>query len=233
MPQRPALSTLAKRHSRGGASEVDADGFSRWFLAIYFVAVGIFYTGCILIKTRRRGASPVNFGRRGSRHWLIHGTFRVFRVVILLVCLARVFYPSIDAWLVPFRPLWVAPVLISGDILMVTSFAGLIWLHSVMGAHWRSGVPADDAVPLITTGPFARTRNPMFLLIQLAQLGFFLSLPSLFTLTCLAVGVAAIQVQTRIEEHHLEARHGEAYFRYRDRVPRWLVVRPTRQPQRR
>ncbi len=207
---------------------LDADAFSRWFLAIFFVAVGVFYTASIAIKKRRVGVSPVTFGPSGSRHWLIHTTFRVFRVLILLICLASVPYPSIDAWLVPIGLLWVAPILLAGNALLLASFAGLIRLHGAMGAHWRSGIPAGDASPLITTGPFARTRNPMFLFIQLAQFGFFLSLPSLFSLVCLVVGVIAVQAQVRLEERHLEARHGAAYARYKDRVPRWLFGRSNR-----
>lgn len=205
---------------------MDSSAFSRWFLAIFLVAVAVFYTVSIITRARRGGVSPVTFGRPGSRHWLIHTTFRVFRAVILGVCLLRIPYPRIDAWLVPIEPLWVAPILLAGNAMMLAAFLGLIRLHGFMGVHWRSGIPtAGDANPLITTGPFARSRNPMFLLIQLAQLGFFFSLPSLFSLICLIVGVVAIQAQVRVEEQHLAARHGGAYARYKACVPRWLSAR--------
>lgn len=204
---------------------MEAEAFSRWFLAIFFVVVALFYTVSISLKTRRIGVSPVTFGRFPARHWLIHTTFRVFRALILLVCLFRVSYPALDRYLVPIEPLWRPAVLLTGNAMMLASFAALIWLHRAMGSHWRSGIPEDDVRPLITTGAFAYSRNPMFLLIQAAQLGFFLSLPSLFTLVCLAVGVAAIHAQARLEERHLEAHHGEAYARYTEGTPRWLVLR--------
>lgn len=202
---------------------MDAEAFSRWFLAIFFVTVGVFYTVSIVAKGRRAGTSPVHFGARGSRHWLIHTTFRVFRAAILVVCLARLAYPRLDAYLLPIAPLWSPPVMLGGNLIMLASFAGLIWIHNFMGESWRSGIPEDDARPLITSGPFARSRNPMFLLIQAAQVGFFLSLPSIFSLMCLIVGIAAVQGQTRIEEAHLEERHGDAYTRYKERTPRWLI----------
>jgi protein-S-isoprenylcysteine O-methyltransferase Ste14 len=204
---------------------VDAEAFSRWFLAIFFVVVALFYTVTITIKKHSAGASPVSFGRRGTRHWLIHTTFRVFRVLILLVCLIRLPYPRLDAYLVPITSLWLPAILLFGNTVMLISFVGLIWLHGVMGSHWRSGIPPGEVHPLITTGPFAWSRNTMFLLVQAAQLGFFLSLPSLFTLICLIVGVAAIHAQERLEERHLEATHGTEYARYRERVPRWLSGR--------
>lgn len=200
-----------------------AEAFSRWFLASFFVVVGVFYTVSIVIKNRRAGASPVHFGPRGSRHWLIYATFRAFRAAILLVCLARLAYPRLDAYLVPITPLWLPAVMIGGNVIMLVSFAGLIWIHNIIGEEWRSGIPKGEPRPLITSGPFARSRNPMFLLIQAAQVGFFLSLPSAFSAICLIVGIAAIHGQTRLEEAYLEAHHGGAYTRYKERTPRWLI----------
>jgi protein-S-isoprenylcysteine O-methyltransferase Ste14 len=205
-----------------------AESFSRWFLAVFFLAVAVFYTVSISLKTRRTGASPVTFGRFRTRHWLIHTTFRVFRGLILAVCLIRVPYPTLDRYLVPFEPLWSPAILLAGNAMMLASFAGLIWLHRAMGSHWRSGIPEGDVRPLITKGVYAFSRNPMFLLFQAAQLGFFFSLPSLFTLVCLAVGVTAIHAQVRLEERYLANQHGEAYARYKRATPRWLIPRRRR-----
>ena len=144
---------------------------------------------------------------------------------ILLVCLIRLPYPGIDRYLVPIGPLWLPAILLTGNGVMLASFAALIWLHRAMGSDWRSGIPEADVRPLLTTGAYAFSRNPMFLLIQAAQLGFFLSLPSLFTLVCLAVGMIAIHAQARLEERYLEAHHGEAYARYKAKTPRWLIRR--------
>lgn len=203
---------------------MEAEAFSRWFLAIFFVTVALFYTVSISLKTRRAGGvSPVTFGRFPARHWLIHTTFRVFRALILLICLVRVPYPQIDGYLVPIERLWKPALLFAGNGIMLASFVGLIWLHHSMGSHWRSGIPEGDVRPLITTGAYAFSRNPMFLLIQLAQIGFFLSLPSVFTLVCLVVGMAAIHAQTRLEERYLEAHHRDEYRRYKERTPRWLI----------
>ncbi|MGZ9035225.1 MAG: hypothetical protein ACXW25_12590 [Rhodospirillales bacterium] len=39
---------------------MEAEAFSRWFLAILFVAVALFYAVSISLKTRRTGMSPVS-----------------------------------------------------------------------------------------------------------------------------------------------------------------------------
>lgn len=195
--------------------------FSRWFLAAFFACVATFYTWTILVKKRRAGRSPVIRGRPGSLHHLIHQTFVVFRAAIFVVCLGRVPFPEVDAWLVPIAPLWRPAVILSGNLLMTAAFAAIVLIHRSMGADWRSGIDDEGPRRLITDGAFGITRNPMFSCIQVGQAGLFLSLPTLFTLICLIVGVTAIQAQVRLEEKHLARRWGEAYRDYAARVPRW------------
>lgn len=198
---------------------------SRWFLAVFFTGVAAFYTTTILLKRRRNGRSPVVRGAPGSVHRLIHDTFAVFRALILIACVLRVPYPPIDRWLVPFPILWQPALIIAGNVLMLLAFVSIVVLHRGMGPGWRSGIDERGPARLITTGAFSVSRNPMFLCIQIAQFGLFLSLPTLFTLICLVVGIAAIHVQARLEENHLERRWGKVYRNYARRVPRWLFHR--------
>jgi protein-S-isoprenylcysteine O-methyltransferase Ste14 len=204
---------------------LQAADLSRWFLAAFFSSVALFYTATILRKKRRLGRSPVIRGHKGTRHRLIHDVFVVFRAAILLVCLIRVPFPQIDVWLVPLPWMWHPAVIVSGCALMLASFAAIIWLHNSMGADWRSGINehGDGRSRLIERGAFAWSRNPMFICIQLAQLGLFLALPTIFTLVCLIVGIAAIHAQVRLEERHLEARFGDTWRSYAARVPRWII----------
>ena len=92
-----------------------------------------------------------------------------------------------------------------------------------MHEDWRSGIdPRKDKRKLLTGGPFGRSRNPLFLAVMAGQLGFFLALPSVFSLVCLVAGVLVITRQAREEEKALAEKFGEDYERYRVRVPRWF-----------
>lgn len=196
--------------------------FTRWFLGAYFTFVAAFYTATILLKKHRQGASPVCRGGVGSEHRRIHRTFVLCRLAIWAICVVRVPFPAIDRWLVPIPPLWHGPVMVAGTAVLAVSFAAIIVLHRSMGGDWRSGIDTAGPSRLITSGAFAFSRNPMFLLIHAAQVGFFLALPTVFAWACLWIGLAAVQAQVRLEEAHLHHRFGPAYESYRAHTRRWL-----------
>lgn len=197
--------------------------FTRWFLAILFTMAAGFYTARILFAIRRRGRSPVFVGRPGTLHYWTYLAFRVFRVAIWLVCVARLALPEADRLIGAFYSLWTPPILWTGNALLVMGVILVLFVHFYMGRDWHSGTRAEDHGHLLTTGPFALSRNPMLLAVQIGQVGLFLALPSAFTLTCLAVGLWAVHAQVRVEERVLAVRHGGAYDDYREQTPRWLV----------
>jgi len=96
------------------------------------------------------------------------------------------------------------------------------YVHSYVAADWRSGVQREDNTELLRDGPFACSRNPMFLGIFVAQIGFFLALPSLFALACLIIGSSCLILQARFKEMALARRHGKVYLDYLNATPRWL-----------
>lgn len=195
--------------------------FSRWFLAGFFLFVAVFYTVRILAIRARTGRSPVGMGRPGTRHHLNYLLFRIFRAAILVVCIVRAIEPGLDPYLVPVWPLWQPWLIIPGNLLLAGSFLAVLYVQTYMADNWRSGIDAVRPGELVTSGPFAHSRNPIALSVQTGQLGLFLSLPTGFTLLCLIVGVWAIRGQVRLEEADLEQRLGDAYRAYRVRTPRW------------
>ena len=105
-------------------------------------------------------------------------------------------------------------------------FAGLVWslrLHFV-GARGSFEVGATQNY-LVVRGPYLFTRNPMYLSGMLIWLGWIILYGSVAVLAGAMIfwgSVARLVVPW--EERKLEARFGEAYRRYKNRVPRWLGV---------
>lgn len=194
----------------------------RVFLGAYFTFIAVFYTAKIVAVRNRIGRSPIATVDGRDTQSLPHGLFHVFRAAIWAICVIRIGWHELDEWLVPIDVLWQAPILLTGVALLMAAFGMVVYVHSYMGELWRSGIVEEEGRDLITSGPFARSRNPLFLTVFVAQLGFFLALPSLFSLLCLITGAGMLVIQARIEEEHLRQRLGLRYEAYMARTPRWL-----------
>jgi len=86
------------------------------------------------------------------------------------------------------------------------------------------GGPGMDTPPerLVTSGPFALCRNPMYLGHVIFLAGLALSLRSWLG-AALALGTAVwLQFRVRRDERRLAERFGEPYMQYCSRVKRWI-----------
>lgn len=121
------------------------------------------------------------------------------------------------------------PTVVPGDWRIL----GLLPVGLGSGLHWwawrtfraRNTTVRADRKPrrLVTDGPFARTRNPMYLAGILILLGLAVMLGSLGSfLPLLAYGLAAHLSFLPVEEQVMEERFADAYLEYRASVPRWL-----------
>ena len=203
-------------------SLAEITAFNRVYLAAFFTFVAAFYTVRIIYMKRVLKRELVFPGAPFCSTWWNHMMFRFFRALIWMVCLLRAFFPSLDSGLGLIAPLQQPLVILTGDVLLTLGFAFTIGVHFVLGAGWRSGVDPAGPVQLKTTGIYGRSRHPMFMGVAVAQLGFFLALPSVFTLVCLGIGWVMLYRQALSEEQYLMQRFPDAYGRYAAQVPRWL-----------
>lgn len=115
----------------------------------------------------------------------------------------------------------------AGILPLVVGAAGVAWCFLLFVRVGR-GTPNPLVPPqvLVTTGPFAWTRNPIILSHALAALGAALVVASPAAVILVLLLGIPVQFIVRLEERSLAARYGDAYRRYRDAVPRWIPRRP-------
>jgi protein-S-isoprenylcysteine O-methyltransferase Ste14 len=92
-----------------------------------------------------------------------------------------------------------------------------------MGASWRIGVDPAERTQLVTSGPFAFARNPIFTGMIAVAVGLALLVPNLWARLAVLALVVGIELQVRlVEEPYLLRTHGEAYRAWAQRTGRFL-----------
>jgi protein-S-isoprenylcysteine O-methyltransferase Ste14 len=92
-----------------------------------------------------------------------------------------------------------------------------------MGDSWRVGVDPGERTELVTDGPFAVVRNPIYSGMIPFVWGIALLVPNTVGLAGAVCVTVAVELQTRlVEEPYLLRTHGEAYAEYAARVGRFV-----------
>ena len=100
--------------------------------------------------------------------------------------------------------------------------AATLYAQLTMGESWRVGVDESERTALVTDGPFALVRNPIFAAMIPTSLGLALMVPNVVALAGFAALVLALEIQVRlVEEPYLRRVHGQAYARYAARTGRF------------
>jgi protein-S-isoprenylcysteine O-methyltransferase Ste14 len=113
-----------------------------------------------------------------------------------------------------------------GHLLVVVGACLAIIAQRHMGVSWRIGAAEGEIGAIVDTGPFAFSRNPVFVGQAMLFVGLFIVLPSVVQAGLTLALLIAIGLQVRIEERVLLASLGEPYRLYQGRVRRWVGTRP-------
>jgi protein-S-isoprenylcysteine O-methyltransferase Ste14 len=98
-----------------------------------------------------------------------------------------------------------------------------------MGRHWRMDI-SDRNTTLLTDGPFARIRHPIYAYQIALMAATMIVLPAVPMLLVSLVHICAMNLKARNEEAHLARMHGETYRRYVERTGRFVPRAAARQP---
>ena len=114
-----------------------------------------------------------------------------------------------------------ASLIAAGAVMVVLGEAIRLWGVSHIGVISRTR--SDRLGPLVSTGPFALVRNPLYLGNLAIWTGFAVSANLLWLVPVIIVLVGLeYHAIVRWEETLLEARLGDSYRSYMRQVPRWF-----------
>lgn len=205
------------RDSVRGSTEV-LERRIRWLTALAWLAptaLGVQGTW------RGRQATGRQVGRPfGRLPWPLYGLLSLMELVVLVA-----------SWrplpIALSRPLRVAST-VGGGALSALGIGLIVWgrlalgpMHNVSSAF---GVQLYAGHRLITSGPYALVRHPMYLGAFIGGLGAVLVYRT-WTMALVLAQSAVFVARARREDEALDAEFGEAWQDYRRRVPAW-VPRP-------
>lgn len=110
-----------------------------------------------------------------------------------------------------------------GATLCVLAIVALIAIGLMFHRHKTSIKPWEPTSKVMSHGPFAYSRNPIYVGFCFIVIGIGLAQNSLW-MTLSFIPAAFIVFHTAIvrEEKYLEKKFGEEYRRYKEKVRRWL-----------
>lgn len=189
-------------------------------LALYLLYIVLAFGLRSLLQWRRTGSTGFNGvgGRPGSAEWLAGVGF----VIALSLGFSAPVLDLLDL-LEPIAAFDGEAVNIAGVGISLAGIALTLWAQMAMGRSWRIGVDPEERTELVTNGPFAIVRNPIFAAMIPTALGLVLMVPSVIAVAGLVALVTSLELQVRVvEEPHLKRAHPQAYPDYASRVGRFV-----------
>ena len=126
-------------------------------------------------------------------------------------------------WLTPLRFLPDAAAIPAGPVVVTMSLGCFIWAVVSMRRGGASIPTSEPTEAIIQRGPYAWSRNPIYLSMVALQVGVGIWANSGWFLGLAAVSAGLLWwgVISR-EERYLERMFGHAYLEYKARVRRWV-----------
>jgi len=140
---------------------------------------------------------------------------RLVRMVSILGAIALLWLPSVPLPLLSQRFLprgvwcfWIGAAITAGGLLFS------VWARRHLGANWSQAVTLKQGHELITSGPYALVRHPIYTGLLLGFLGSAVARGEWRGLLAVALVFAVLWHKLRLEEKWMRAQFGEPYEAY-------------------
>ncbi|MGB0050951.1 MAG: isoprenylcysteine carboxylmethyltransferase family protein [Terracidiphilus sp.] len=140
---------------------------------------------------------------------------RILRVFIFIIAIALVSTNRIPLpWL--YHPLWPVGLLPFwlGAAVTIAGLLFAVWARVHLGRNWSRSVTIKQDHELITTGPYAAVRHPIYTGLLIALLGTAIALSQVRGFIMLVLFFIAFWIKLRMEEQWMRSQFGEKYAAY-------------------
>ena len=140
---------------------------------------------------------------------------RILRAVTLLIAIVLLSIPRIplpwlyvQLWPSGFLPFWL------GAALTVAGLLFAVWAREHLGRNWSHSVTIKHGHELITTGPYAVVRHPIYTGILAGFLGMAIAISQVRGFLVVVLIFIVFWLKLRKEEEWMRSQFGETYATY-------------------
>lgn len=180
-----------------------------WFYKSFFPAVWVLF----LVYWQIKAADTKTTQRLEPTASRILRVF-IFLIAITLVATTRIPLPwlYLQLWPVGFWPFWV------GAAVTIAGLLFAVWARAYLGRNWSRSVTIKQDHELITTGPYAAVRHPIYTGVLTGLLGTAIALSQVRGFIVLVLFFLTFWIKLRIEEQWMRSEFGETYATYAQRT---------------
>jgi protein-S-isoprenylcysteine O-methyltransferase Ste14 len=177
-----------------------------WFYESFFPVVFILF----FIYWRIRASYTKNTQRLEPVGARILRSFIFLVAIALLLPIPRILLPwlYLQLWPVGLWPFWL------GAAVTITGLLFSVWAREHLGRNWSSAVTIKQGHELITTGPYAVVRHPIYTGILTGFMGMAIAISQVRGFVVFALVFLAFWIKLRREEQWMRSQFGEVYVTY-------------------
>ncbi len=134
----------------------------------------------------------------------------IFLIAISLLCTTRIPLPwlYLQLWPQGLWPFWL------GVAVTIVGLLFAVWAREHLGSNWSRSVTIKQDHELITTGPYAAVRHPIYTGILTGFLGMAIAISQARGFIVFVLIFLALWLKLRMEEQWMRSEFGETYDRY-------------------
>jgi len=176
-----------------------------WFYESFFPAVWILF----FLYWQIKAANTKTTQRLEPAASRILRVF-IFLIAITLLSTTRIPLPwlYLQVWPVGVWPFW------AGAAVTIAGLLFAVWAREHLGSNWSRSVTIKQGHELITTGPYAVVRHPIYTGILTGFLGMAIAISQVRGFIVFVLIFLVFWVKLRMEEQWMRSQFGEAYATY-------------------